>query len=68
MLADETTDAGQKEQLSICLRYLGGGKMCEEFLDFTEVTDLTGHGLGNQIMEEFESRNLDLKSLIGSRL
>ena len=40
-------------------------RMCEEFLDFTEVTDLTGRGLGNQIMAELESRNLDLGSLIG---
>ena len=65
VLADETTDAGRKEQLSICVRYVGGGKLCEEFLGFSEVTDLTGHGLGNKIMHELESRNLDLGSLVG---
>ena len=65
ILADETTDAGRKEQLSICVRYVGGVKLCEEFLGFSEVTDLTGHGLGNKITHELESRNLDLGSLAG---
>ena len=37
VLADETTDAGLKEQLSICVHYGGGSKLCEEFLGFSEV-------------------------------
>ena len=40
------------------------GAAKREFLDFTEVSDLTGNGLGNRIMEELESKNLDLGSLI----
>ena len=64
VLADETTDSGRKEQLSLCLRYVADGKLCEDFLDFTEVTDLTGHGLGNSIMQEMRSHGLDLTHLV----
>ena len=49
VLADETTDSGCKEQLSICVRYVHDEILHEEFLVFIEVTDLTGHGLGNTI-------------------
>ena len=65
VLADETTDAGRKEQLSISLRFVEEGKLHEEFLCFTEVTDLTGRGLGFTIMDEMRTRNLDLENLVG---
>ena len=63
--ADETTDSGRKEQLSICVRYVHDEILHEEFLDFIEVTDLTGHGLGNTIMTELTKRGLDLHNLVG---
>ena len=63
MLADETTDAGRKEQLNISLRFVEEGKLHEQFLCFTEATDLTGRGLGFTIMDEMRSRNLDLENL-----
>ena len=65
VLADETTDAGRKEQLSISLRFVEEGKFHEEFLCFTEVTDLTGRGLGFTIMDEMRARDLDLENLVG---
>ena len=65
VLADETTDAGRKEQLSISLRFVEEGKLHEEFLCFTEVTDLTGRGLGFTIMDEMRTRDLDLENLVG---
>eukprot|EP00731_Ephydatia_muelleri_P000946 Em0001g946a len=64
-LADETTDAGRKERLSISLRFVEEGKLHEEFLCFTEVTDLTGRGLGFTIMDEMRARDLDLENLVG---
>lgn len=65
VLADETTDAGRKEQLSISLRFVEEGKLQEEFLCFTEVTDLTGRGLGFTIMNEMRTRDLGLENLVG---
>ena len=65
VLADETTDAGRKEQLSISLRFVEEDKFHEEFLCFTEVTDLTGRGLGFTIMDEMRARDLDLENLVG---
>ena len=41
------------------------GKLHEEFLCFTEVTDLTGRGLGFTIMDEMRARDLDLENLVG---
>ncbi|KAL5496899.1 hypothetical protein EMCRGX_G013272 [Ephydatia muelleri] len=58
-------DAGRKEQLSISLRFVEEGKLHEEFLCFTEVTDLTGRGLGFTIMDEMRTRDLDLENLVG---
>eukprot|EP00731_Ephydatia_muelleri_P033934 Em0042g13a len=58
-------DAGRKEQLSISLRFVEEGKFHEEFLCFTEVTDLTGRGLGFTIMDEMRARDLDLENLVG---
>ena len=60
----QTLDAC-KEQLSISLRFVEEGKLHEEFLCFTEVTDLTGRGLGSTIMDEMRTRDLGLENLVG---
>ena len=48
LLADETTDASTKEQLTICLRYVKYGSICERFFGFREASDLTDTGLANK--------------------
>ena len=49
LLADETTDASTKEQLTICLRYVKDRSTCERIFGFREATDLTGAGLASKL-------------------
>jgi len=49
LLADQTTDASAK-QLTICLRYVKDGSICERFFGLREASDLTGSGLANQLL------------------
>lgn len=52
VMADETTDIGGVEQLSLCARYvdLEQAVVREEFLQFIPVADMTGRGLANTIL------------------
>ena len=34
VIADEARDVSRSEQMSICIRYLLGDKLCERFLQF----------------------------------
>ena len=52
LMADETTDISKKEQMSLCIRYIDDGVIREDFLDFVHVTDLSGAGLANKILEQ----------------
>jgi hypothetical protein len=65
ILADETTDASGKEQLSISVRYLQDYKLHEDFLQFVEVTDLTGKGLANTLLSTVRNLGFDLTYLRG---
>lgn len=69
VLADETTDISGKEQLSVCLRYLmkvdTKYEVCESFLDFIKVDDLTGRGLASTIIAALKENGLDLTCMIG---
>jgi len=38
LLADETTDASAEEQLTICLRYVKDGSICERFFGLREAS------------------------------
>lgn len=48
LLADETTDVARKERLTVCLRYLKDGSICERFFCFAP--DLTGLGVAKQLL------------------
>lgn len=54
VLADETTDVSVVEQLTICVRHLGGTekemKIPESFLKLSEVISLTGENLFSAIL------------------
>jgi hypothetical protein len=67
VLADETTDIGISEQLSVCIRYFNQ-ETCtieEAFLGFTKVTDLSGENLANTIIETLKAADLDFEFLRG---
>ncbi|XP_025424947.1 zinc finger MYM-type protein 1-like [Sipha flava] len=67
--ADETADIAGTEQVSICVRYLNYDdsklKICEDFLSFVPVADLTGKGLSNIILDFLEQSGIDCAYLFG---
>ena len=49
-IADEVTDAANKEELSLVIRYVHGSQIRELFVDFLEVERITGRVLGEAIL------------------
>ena len=58
VIADEVTDNGNKEQLSISLRYVFEGLVHEVFIDFVEVERITGAALANAILQNLDDWGL----------
>ena len=65
VLADETTDVSRIEQMNICIRYVFEEKICEDYLTFLPVEDLTGKGLSQSILDTLRSYDLDLSKMVG---
>ena len=68
MIADEVTDASNKEILSLVLRYVDPDTLLvrEDLVGFFECdTGITGCGLANKITSCLHSFNLDLSNLQG---
>ena len=51
IIADEVTDATNKEELSLVIRYVHEGQSREVFVDFVEVERSTGRVLGEAILK-----------------
>ncbi|XP_060845979.1 zinc finger MYM-type protein 1-like [Rhopalosiphum padi] len=67
VLADETADISGIEQFSLCVRYFefSSMQMREDFLTFVPVTDVTGMGLANTLLNTLDKLGIDLKYLRG---
>ena len=68
VLADEVTDASNKEQLTIVLRYVDGESQLirEDFVGFFECdSGITGRSLADKITSSLKSFGLDLQFLRG---
>lgn len=67
IIADETTDIAQVEQLSLCVRYVDEEivKIREDFISFIPVKDVTGTGLTATILESLKKLGFDLNKLRG---
>lgn len=67
VLADETTDIAGMEQLSICVRYLdiSGSNLCEDFIGFVKVDDVTGKGLAETIRDYLLQAGVDCSYMYG---
>jgi len=51
ILADETTDVSNKEQLTLCVRYIDDqNNLCEDFLKYVNIDSLTGASLSSAIL------------------
>ena len=64
LLADETTDASTKEQLTICLRYVKDGSICERFFGFREASDLTGAGLASKLLAMLTTAGIPVSYMV----
>ena len=63
--ADETTDCAMHAQLSIIIRYVNEGKICERFLGFYDVSDdKSSARLANVILTVLESFNEVKKKVV----
>lgn len=69
VIADETTDVSGTEQFSICARYVRhmstNYQICEDFLCFVPVVDITGNGLANTILTTLKNLGVNLNFLRG---
>lgn len=65
VLADETTDNGKKEQMTLCIRYMFEKSLREDFIQFSEISDVTGHGIATKIIQELQELGIDLSGLVG---
>ncbi|KAJ8885506.1 hypothetical protein PR048_011704 [Dryococelus australis] len=62
LLGDETADISNTEQLAVCVRYVKEGQpsiICEHFLCFTHIHDLTGEGIAGALISTLETCNID---------
>ena len=65
IIADEVTDVSNKEQLSLCLRYVHEDKVKEIFVDFIEVERITGKNLAENILQGLTSWDLRHENIRG---
>jgi len=65
VIADEVTDSSNKEQLSICLRYVHNFVIKEVFVDFAEAERITGEVLANIIIQWLTNQGLSLAYMRG---
>ncbi|XP_057791603.1 uncharacterized protein LOC131008657 [Salvia miltiorrhiza] len=67
ILADESSDVSQKEQLALCLRYVEGkmGKVVERFLGLVHVGDTTALSLRSAIMSLLVEHSLSPSKIRG---
>ena len=68
IMADEATDAGNKEQLAICIRYVNRGtrEIEERFMGFSEcVTGVTGEAIADRLLQHLSDWQLPASMLCG---
>lgn len=67
ILADETTDIAGIEQFSMCVRYFDKdtNRIREDFLQFVPVTDMSGKGLAQVLLESLGNLGINLNHLRG---
>ena len=66
VIADETTDSANEEQLSISVRYVEDGIPCEKFLGYHECrSGVTGEAIASYILAQLSKWQLQPKFLRG---
>ena len=65
IIADEVCDVSNKEQLSLCLRYVQASSVKDRFLDLVQVERITGRVLASAILQCLRTWGLPLCNLRG---
>ena len=66
MIADEATDSGNKEQLSISIRFVHDNKPCEKFLGFVKCENgVSGEAIADSILSQLSAWQLPASLLRG---
>lgn len=65
IIADQTTDSGKMEQLSICIRYIDDLQPVEQFVGLYETADTSGEVLSSVLMDVLTRLGLPVTNLRG---
>src|SRR6218665_1461463 len=68
IIADETSDSSQTEQLCICIRYGNEGRditLKEEFMGFVGMNDLSARSVASHILAKLAELDLDVRNCVG---
>ncbi|XP_077972701.1 zinc finger MYM-type protein 1-like [Styela clava] len=65
VIADESCDISGKEQLSIVLRYVKGGEVCERFTGLVEMDSVSAESISSNILTHVSGIGVDLQKLVG---
>lgn len=67
VIADETADISNVEQLSLCVKYidLDHNSVREDFLQFVPIYDMTGKGIANAILSKLKAFGIDTQYIRG---
>ncbi|XP_077967726.1 zinc finger MYM-type protein 1-like [Styela clava] len=65
VIADESCDISGKEQLSIVLRYVKGGEVCECFTGLVEMDSVSAESISSNILTHLSGIGVDLQKLVG---
>lgn len=65
VMGDETQDCSDKEQLSICIRYVGDdSKVNEDFLGFVQLNKMDAKSISDALISNLSAWGLDLSNLV----
>lgn len=67
VIADETADISNVEQLSLCVKYIdqANNNIREDFLQFVPIYDMTGKGIANTILSKLKVFGFDTQYIRG---
>lgn len=65
IMADESTDTASKEEMSICARWIEGGKAEEHFLGILRARKVDAKSLARYLLDFLRDKSIDIKTLRG---
>ncbi|XP_066948596.1 zinc finger MYM-type protein 1-like [Macrobrachium rosenbergii] len=64
LIVDETTDVSNKEEVSVCLRYILNGQPAETFTGFHEVESIKGKALFQLVLDVLHKMELRIEDVV----